>query len=279
MVADCICEWPLCLSVGWATGVPWSSALASGSSATAAEEPTATPTCSSASEGAEDAPWLVFFPHTHSCRSDLSRLRGVGKLWGTFTSPVSPFQSWTHCFCSLPESEHGFCLPESIAVACKRSINTFVNTSFFVIVIYSTVTTTWCKFCSCKITWINPCVNMCFKLFTGLFVVILFLKGKRLLIPTGKKITSYFQKPTVCQAEQEHHVAVSTKTFVYFHVPSKIFHFLKMQWCIQVPCYELIKDKKAQTLKSSHFTHLILTLSLSILIPDLWITHLRDSKI
>lgn len=41
---------PPILSVGWATAVPWSSVLASGSCASAEEEPTATPTCSSASE-------------------------------------------------------------------------------------------------------------------------------------------------------------------------------------------------------------------------------------
>lgn len=54
------------LSVGWATAAPWSLGLGSGSCATAAEEPTATPTCSNASEE-------LFFPFSqsqlHFCRT------------------------------------------------------------------------------------------------------------------------------------------------------------------------------------------------------------------
>lgn len=89
----------LCLSAGWATGVPWSSGLASGSSVTAAEEPTATPTCSSASE----AP-TVFLSHGCSRRTErpprppqTHHKPRLSRLWHHRVNHLNP-----------PESEHGF---------------------------------------------------------------------------------------------------------------------------------------------------------------------------
>lgn len=86
----------LCLSAGWATGVPWSSGLASGSSVTAAEEPTATPTCSSASE----AP-TVFLSHGRSRRTEhppqTHHKPRLSRLWHHRVNHLNP-----------PESEHGF---------------------------------------------------------------------------------------------------------------------------------------------------------------------------
>lgn len=106
------------LSVGWATAAPWSSGLASGSCATAAEEPTATPTCSNASEE------LFFLFHNHSFTSagQPTSFTKAQQLPQTVTDRLhaSDFIIYI-CYASLPEDEHGVFLYfwQSTVVACE----------------------------------------------------------------------------------------------------------------------------------------------------------------
>lgn len=116
------------LSVGWATAAPWSSGLGSGSCATAAGEPTATPTCSNASEE------LFFLFHNHSFTSagQPTSFTKAQQLPQTVTDRLhaSDFIIYI-CYASLPEDEHGFfCISDSLLllhVNVSCSINTFIN--------------------------------------------------------------------------------------------------------------------------------------------------------